>query len=80
VYLLIFPLALLDNFFFIRYIFGISLLSLFCLLIAFKINYSHNYFLKSLKLSLIGIFAPGIGFIASLLLKDDLIKQLFTQK
>ena len=80
VYLLIFPLASLDNFFFIGYILGIGLLSLFCLLTAIKINYSHNYFLKSLKLSLIGIFAPGIGFVASLLLKDDLIKQLFTQK
>jgi cellulose synthase/poly-beta-1,6-N-acetylglucosamine synthase-like glycosyltransferase len=80
VYLLIFPLVLLNNFFFIEYIFGISLLSLFCLLIAFKINYSHSYFLKSLKLSLIAIFAPGIGFIASLLLRNDVIKQLFTQE
>ena len=80
VYLLIFPLALLNNFFFIGYIFGISLLFLFCLLIAFHINYSHNYFLKSLKLSLISIFAPGIGFIASLFLRNDLIKHSYTQK
>ena len=48
------------------------------LLNAFKINYLNN-FSKSVKLVLSSVFAPGIGFVFGLLLKDNLIKKLYTQ-
>lgn len=78
IFLLTFPFILLNNFFFVFYIIGITLLSIFCLLNAFKINYSNN-FLKSVKLSLISILAPGIGLISFLMLKNATIKKLYTQ-
>ena len=77
-YLLIFPLVLINTSFSIIYIFGISLLSMLCLINVFKINYLNNY-LKSLKLILSCVFAPGIGFIFGLMLKGNLIKKLYTQ-
>ena len=78
IFILTFPFILLNNFFFVFYIIGITSLSTFCLLNAFKINYSNN-FLKSVKLSLISILAPGIGLISCLLLKNATIKKLYTQ-
>lgn len=74
-----FPLILFVKFYFIFYIFGLISISTISLISAFKINYS-SYFFKSLKLILISIFMPGIGFVSSLLLKDSIIKKLYTQK
>ena len=56
-----------------------ALISIVCLINAIKINYSNNFF-KSLKLTFISIFMPGIGFVSSILLKDYIIKKLYTQK
>ena len=54
-------------------------LILFCLLNSIKINYSNN-FMKSIKLTIISMFSPGIGLITSLLIKDYIIKKYYTQK
>ena len=78
-FILSFPLLFLSKFFFNIYIFGLVFIFVISLINAFKISYS-NYFFKSLKLTLISIFMPGIGFISSLILKDYIIKKLYTQK
>ena len=79
IYLLFFPIAFLNKDFFLFYMSGITLITVFCIINAFKINYLNN-FLKSLKLTLISIFAPGIGFILSLFLNKNSMKKLYTQE
>ena len=44
-----------------------------------KINYKNN-FLKSVKLSFISLFMPGIGLIARIFLKDETFKKFYTQR
>lgn len=78
-FILSFPLIFLSKFYFKIYIFGLIFISIVSLINAFKISFS-NYFIKSFKLTLISIFMPGVGFISSLLLKDYIIKKLYTQK
>ena len=79
VFILSFPLVFFSKFYFNIYIFGLVFIFVVSLINAFKISYS-NYFFKSLILTLISIFMPGIGFISSLILKDYIIKKLYTQK
>jgi len=79
IFLLLFPFIFFNSFFLNFYLSGMVFLTLFCLINSIKINYSNN-FIKSLKLTLISIFSPGIGFITSLLVKDYIIKKYYTQK
>lgn len=79
IYLLILPYFLINKLLLPFYLIGLIILTTFLLINTFRINFSNNFF-KSLKLSLIGIFAPGLGFIFSLMLKNDLMKKLYTQK
>tara|TARA_Y100001970_G_scaffold124478_1_gene154168 strand:- start:69 stop:1052 length:984 start_codon:yes stop_codon:yes gene_type:complete len=79
IFILMFPLIFLSEFYLNIYILGLLFIFIVCLINAFKINYSSNFF-KSLKLTFISIFMPGIGFVSSILLKDYIIKKLYTQK
>ena len=79
IFVLMFPLVLLSNFYLNIYMLGLLLIFIVCLINSAKINYSNNFF-KSLKLTFISIFMPGIGFVSSILLKDYIIKKLYTQK
>ena len=79
IYLLISPFFILNKFLLIFYLGGLGFLSTFILLYALKINYN-KHFLKSLRLTLISIFAPGIGLILSFFLKQHAMKKLYTQK
>jgi len=79
IFFLLFPFIFFNEFFFNFYIGGMIFLILFCLLNSIKINYSNN-FMKSIKLTIISMFSPGIGLITSLLIKDYIIKKYYTQK
>ena len=79
IFILMFPFVFLSEFYLNTYILGLLFIFIVCLINSAKINYSNNFF-KSLKLTFISIFMPGIGFVSSILLKDYIIKKLYTQK
>jgi len=78
-YLLLFPIILLNNKMIFPYLSIQIVLFIFCLIDAVRINYMNNL-LKSLKLVLISIYAPGVGFISSILLNNYFIGKFYTQK
>ena len=78
-YILIFPIIFINEWISLIYKSGIFLLFSLVLINSLKINFKNN-FLKSLRLSLISIFVPGFGLLASLLFKKEKIKEFYTQK
>ena len=78
-YCLCFPLIFIYKDLKLVFLTGIITLLSIILLNSYKINFKNNY-LKSLKLSLISFFVPGLGLIARIFLKDKTFKRLYTQK
>lgn len=76
---LCFPVIFFNETLKLTYLTGIVLLFLLMIMNSLKINYKNNFF-KSLKLSVIIFFMPGIGLIARIFLKDKTFKGLYTQK
>ena len=68
-----------SNFLLKIYFICISVLLIFCIINSFRINFSENYF-KSLKSILIGVFGPGMGFVASFFFNSKSIRKIYTQK
>ena len=78
-YVLMFPIMFINKWIHLIYLSGIFLLISLILINSLKINFKNN-FIKSLKLSLISIFIPGFGQLASLFMKKEKIKEFYTQK
>ena len=78
-YCLCFPLIFINKDLRLFFLTGIMALLSVILLNAYKINFKNN-FLKSLKLSFISFFVPGLGLVARIFLKDKIFKGLYTQK
>lgn len=78
-FMLSFPLILFSKFYLKIYIYCSIFVIIFSLLTALKMNIS-NFFSKSFKLVIISLFMPGIGLLSSFIMKDYLIKKLYTQK
>jgi len=78
-WLIFFPIIFVNNFFLITYLFISVSVFILVFYYTYKI-YLKNNFLKSFKIILISIFAPGIGMLASFFLKDNIIQKLYTQK
>ncbi len=78
-YCLCFPLIFIYKDLKLVFLTGIITLLSIILFNSYKINFKNNY-LKSLKLSLISFFVPGLGLIARIFLKDKTFKGLYTQK
>lgn len=79
VYLLMLPFFLINEKLTMIYLFTNMILFIFCIINAVKINYKNN-FIKSLKLVLISIYYPGIGFISRFLFNKYFIGKFYTQK
>ena len=78
-YLLLFPVLIFKSMISFMYIIGILTLFFAIIVNTFMINYKNNLF-KSFKLSLISIFLPGLGLLATIFLSKDRIKKFYTQK
>ncbi len=78
-YILLFPVLILKSMISFVYIIGILTLFFTIIVNTFMINYKNNLF-KSFKLSLISIFLPGLGLLATIFLSKDKIKKFYTQK
>jgi GT2 family glycosyltransferase len=76
---LCFPVVFLNDVLKLIYLTGIISLFLLITINSLMINYKNNFF-KSLKLSIISFFMPGIGLVARVFLKDKTFKGLYTQK
>ena len=76
---LCFPLIFINQSLKLTFFIGIISLSLLIVMNSLKINFKNNFF-KSLKLSLISFFVPGLGLVARIFLKDITFKGLYTQK
>ena len=77
--ILTFPLIFLNYLFFYMYFSTIFGLFIFCIINSYKINFSGNFF-KSLKLTLISVFGPGIGFFISIFFNSKNIRKIYTQR
>ena len=79
-YVLIGPIIFLySKVIFKLYLLGLLFLILFSIFYSFKICIKGKIF-KSIKLILISIFGPGIGFFSSLLISSKNLRKLYTQK
>ncbi len=76
---LCFPLIFINQSLKLTFFIGIISLTLLIVMNSLKINFKNNFF-KSLKLSLISFFVPGLGLVARIFLKDITFKGLYTQK
>ena len=79
VYLILMPFFLINQKLFGIYMFTNIVLLIFSIVNAFKINYKNN-FIKSIRLVLISIYFPGIGFISRFILNKYFIGKFYTQK
>ena len=74
-----FPVIFINQALKLTFLVGIILLLILIIMNSLKINYKNN-FLKSLKLSFICFFMPGIGLIARIFLNDGTFKRFYTQR
>lgn len=77
-FLLSFPVIFINNALKLSFFFGIIVLMNLLILNSIKINFKNN-FLKSLKLSIISIFFPGLGLLARNFLSNKRFQKLYTQ-
>lgn len=78
-FVLSFPMVFISNALKLTFLLGIFFLILSILINSVKINFKNN-FIKSLKLSLISFFYPGVGLLARIFLTNNTFKKLYTQK
>ena len=78
-FVLSFPMVFISNALKLTFLLGIFFLILLILINSVKINFKNN-FIKSLKLSLISFFYPGVGLLARIFLTNNTFKKLYTQK
>ena len=78
-FILCFPVIFFNETLKLTYVTGIVLLFLLTIMNSLKINYKNNFF-KSLKLTIISFFMPGVGLLARIFLNDRTFKALYTQK
>jgi len=78
-FVLFFPMVFISNALKLTFLLGIFFLILLVFMNSVKINFKNN-FIKSVKLSLISFFYPGLGLLARIFLKNNTFKKLYTQK
>ncbi len=80
IYLLIGPVIFIySKAIFQIYLLGLIFLCIFSIFYSFKILIKGNFF-KSIKLILISVFGPGIGFLLSLIISSKSLRKVYTQK
>ena len=78
-FILFFPIVFISNALKLTFLLGILLMTLLVIKNSVKINFKNN-FIKSVKLSLIIFFYPGLGLLGRIFLKNNTFKKLYTQK